>query len=101
MFWEVHPWGRWKFRGRCTDAKQECQFEAEVTATTNEDVPGILLRAPTKDEGMVRELNMKSSVWSLIVYLVLKSHCTNLSPAILLQRLGVRQCRPLLVGIRV
>ena len=62
MFWEVHPWGRWKFRGRCTDAKQECQFEAEVTATTNEDVPGILLRAPTKDEGMVRELklNMKS-----------------------------------------
>lgn len=68
MFWEVHPWGRWKFRGRCTDAKQECQFEAEVTATTNEDVPGILLRAPTKDEGMVRELklNMKSSVWSFL-----------------------------------
>ena len=62
MSWEVHPWGRWKFRGRCTDAKQECQFEAEVTATTNEDVPGILLRAPTKEEGMVRELNINVSV---------------------------------------
>ena len=82
MSWEVHPWGRWKFRGRCTDAKQECQFEAEVTATTNEDVPGILLRAPTKEEGMVRELNMNVSVrrlFTLHYNLIVQSLFSNTS----------------------
>jgi hypothetical protein len=54
MSWEVWPWGRWEFRGRCTDPKGKGQFEAEIVAVTAEDVPGVLLRAPTKDEGMVR-----------------------------------------------
>lgn len=52
MDWKVWPWGRWEFRGRCTN-KSGMQFEAEVVAVT--DVPGVLLRAPTKDEGMVRQ----------------------------------------------
>eukprot|EP00571_Detonula_confervacea_P000355 CAMPEP_0172331548 /NCGR_PEP_ID=MMETSP1058-20130122/61985_1 /TAXON_ID=83371 /ORGANISM="Detonula confervacea, Strain CCMP 353" /LENGTH=533 /DNA_ID=CAMNT_0013048817 /DNA_START=232 /DNA_END=1833 /DNA_ORIENTATION=+ len=51
MEWEV-CWGRWEFRGRCTDEKGESQFEAEVVAVTDDDVSGVLLRAPTKDEGM-------------------------------------------------
>jgi len=55
MEWEVDPWGRWEFKGRCTDAKQERQFEAEIVATTDEGVSGVKLRAPTKDQGMVRE----------------------------------------------
>lgn len=52
MQWEVAPWGRWEFRGRCTDKNGNCQFEAEVVATTKDGVEGVLLRAPTKDEGM-------------------------------------------------
>lgn len=51
MDWKVWPWGRWEFRGRCTDSSG-MQFEAKVVAST--DLPGVLLRAPTKDEGMVR-----------------------------------------------
>jgi len=51
MSWEV-SWGRWEFRGKCTDRRGEKQFEAEVVAVTNDDVPGVLLRAPTKDGGM-------------------------------------------------
>ena len=50
MNWKVWSWGRWEFHGRCTN-KNGKQFEAEVVAFTNE--PGVLLRAPTKDEGMV------------------------------------------------
>eukprot|EP00984_Skeletonema_dohrnii_P007999 scaffold2944_cov155-Skeletonema_dohrnii-CCMP3373.AAC.16 len=50
--WEVDPWGTWKFRGRCTDNKGGKQYEADIVVTTEEDVPGVLLRAPTKDEGM-------------------------------------------------
>jgi hypothetical protein len=53
MSWEVWPWGCWEFRGRCTDKKGETPFEAEIVAVTDEDVSGVLLRAPTKDEGMV------------------------------------------------
>ncbi|KAL7509595.1 hypothetical protein ACHAXN_010830 [Cyclotella atomus] len=49
MDWKVWPWGKWEFRGRCTDTNG-MQFEAEVVAST--DLPGVLLRAPTKDEGM-------------------------------------------------
>lgn len=55
MAWKVWSWGRWEFRGRCTDVpKGKFGFEAEIVAVTDEDVPGVLLRAPTKDEGMVR-----------------------------------------------
>jgi hypothetical protein len=61
MDWKVWPWGRWEFRGRCTNRSGR-QFEAEVVAYTDDNVPGVLLRAPTKDEGMVRgsgiELNL-------------------------------------------
>ncbi|KAL7548032.1 hypothetical protein ACHAWF_011318 [Thalassiosira exigua] len=52
MEWSVWPWGRWEFRGRCTDKRGEIQFEAEVVAVTDADIMGVLLRAPTKDEGM-------------------------------------------------
>ena len=54
MEWEVDPWGRWEFNGKCTDAKQERQFEAKIIAVTDETVSGVKLRAPTKDQGMVR-----------------------------------------------
>ena len=50
--WEVDPWGAWKFRGRCTDNKGGRKFEADIVVTTDKDTPGVLLRAPTKDEGM-------------------------------------------------
>lgn len=49
MSWEVSPWGRWELRGKCTDKKGN-PFEAEIVALTDND--GVLLRAPTKDEGM-------------------------------------------------
>ncbi len=48
--WEVDPWGSWKFNGRCTDNKGGQKYEADIVVTT--DVEGVLLRAPTKDEGM-------------------------------------------------
>ena len=55
MAWRVSPWGKWEFRGRCTDGpKGNIRFEAEIIAVTDADVPGVLLRAPTKEEGMVR-----------------------------------------------
>jgi tocopherol cyclase len=50
MSWEVSPWGRWELRGRCTDTKKGTPFEAEIVAVTESS--GVLLRAPTKDEGM-------------------------------------------------
>ena len=58
MSWEVWPWGRWEFRGRCTDKKGETPFEAEIVAVTDDDVSGVLLRAPTKEEGMVGNVIM-------------------------------------------
>ena len=54
MSWEVSPWGRWELRGVCTD-RRGSPVEAEIVAVTDDDVTGVLLRAPTKDEGMVRE----------------------------------------------
>lgn len=48
--WEVNPWGSWKFRGRCTDNKGGQKYEADIVVDA--DVEGVLLRAPTKDEGM-------------------------------------------------
>ena len=49
MSWEVSPWGSWELRGRCTD-KKGSPFEAEIVAVTDNE--GVLLCAPTKDEGM-------------------------------------------------
>ena len=54
MEWEVTEWGSWKFLGRCTSSGLSKRlFEVEVEASCTDDVPGIKLRAPTKDEGMV------------------------------------------------
>ena len=53
MEWEVSTWGEWKFRGRCTDnVGSQQKFEADIIVTTNDDVQGVSLRAPTKDKGM-------------------------------------------------
>lgn len=52
MEWEVSPWGEWNFRGRCTENKKAIKFEADIVVTSGKNVSGVLLRAPTKDEGM-------------------------------------------------
>ena len=67
MEWEVEPWGKWNFRGRCTDKKQQRQFEAEIVAVTDDDVPGVLLRAPTKDEGMVRKKERNLTAFAIVI----------------------------------
>jgi len=68
----VWPWGRWEFHGRCTDKRGERQFEAEIVAVTDEDVSGVLLRAPTKDEGMVRKIyHYELKLFHTLVYLML------------------------------
>lgn len=48
MSWEVEPWGSWKFLGRCTTGTRK--FEVEVTAKCKEN--GVVLRAPTEENGM-------------------------------------------------
>uniref|UniRef100_A0A7S4K291 Tocopherol cyclase n=1 Tax=Odontella aurita TaxID=265563 RepID=A0A7S4K291_9STRA len=50
MQWDVDPWGKWILRGRCTSGERT--FEAELIATCSEDNPGVVLRAPTKEDGM-------------------------------------------------
>ena len=60
-------WGAWLFRGRCTDNKGGQKYEADI-AISAEDVEGVLLRAPTKDEGMqyfCRDSGFGSAVVSL------------------------------------
>merc|ERR1719273_3085763 len=49
MKWDVDTWGYWAMTGRCT--KGERKVEVELRATCNS--PGVKLRAPTKDEGLV------------------------------------------------
>jgi tocopherol cyclase len=49
MEWDVDPWGKWSFSGRCTSGKR--LFEVEVEAICEEN--GVVLRAPTSDLGMV------------------------------------------------
>lgn len=67
MDWDVAEWGRWVFRGRCESV--EPRFEVELTAVT--DAPGVKLRAPTKDDGMVYACrdsfyaDVKMSLWRL------------------------------------
>uniref|UniRef100_A0A7R9WVA5 Uncharacterized protein n=1 Tax=Craspedostauros australis TaxID=1486917 RepID=A0A7R9WVA5_9STRA len=51
MQWDVSAWGQWKLSGRCTDAKNDKVFEAEVVAVCSQDA-GVVLRAPTQDEGL-------------------------------------------------
>ena len=50
--WEVTPWGRWEFRGRCTSGKNKRLFEAELIAVCEDNVPGVDLRAPTQKDGL-------------------------------------------------
>ena len=51
MEWDVDPWGRWALRGRCISGDR--RFEVDVLATLDpEKMPGVTLRAPTKDDGL-------------------------------------------------
>ncbi len=113
MGWEVDPWGRWRFSGRCDDKQGERQFEAEVLITT--DSPGVLLRAPTKDEGMVRghvallllafiilysnhfpHLNFSSNTSAAILDMVtFHSHCGNSSTTKMQMTMFVHKTRNL------
>lgn len=70
MDWNVTTWGFWNLTGRCTSADQP--FDAEVTYELNpKDLPGLVFRAPTPDEGMVYfcrdtfEANVTLSLWHL------------------------------------
>ena len=70
MSWEVAPWGSWKMTGNNTMSDQP--FEVEVTYTCDpEESPGLVFRAPTPDEGMVRfcrdtfEAHCTLTMWEL------------------------------------
>ena len=55
MTWDVDPWGRWAFKGRCTEKNgvPHLCFEVEVLVTMDPDeYPGVALRAPTEDLGL-------------------------------------------------
>jgi tocopherol cyclase len=53
MSWEVSTWGSWILRGNSTLCDNP--FEVEVTYKCNPIVtPGLVFRAPTPDEGLVR-----------------------------------------------
>ena len=45
--WEVEPWGRWHARGASADGRVVVQLDADT------DAPGVPLRAPTADGGLV------------------------------------------------
>ena len=49
MEWDIDPWGRWNFNGRCTSGHR--LFEVVVQATCHDDA-GVLLRVPTKEHGL-------------------------------------------------
>lgn len=49
MEWDIDPWGRWNFKGRCTSGKR--LFEVDVKASCDLDA-GVMLRVPTKDYGL-------------------------------------------------
>lgn len=51
MSWDVDPWGKWIMSGKCTSGER--LFEVEFTAICDPNsVPGVVLRAPTKDNGL-------------------------------------------------
>lgn len=49
MQWDIDPWGRWNFNGRCTSGKR--LFEVVVRATCELD-DGVMLRVPTENYGL-------------------------------------------------
>jgi tocopherol cyclase len=52
MEWKVATWGSWLMTGKSTVGDRP--FEVEVTYTCDpDDIPGMVFRAPTPDEGMV------------------------------------------------
>jgi tocopherol cyclase len=53
MSWDVSKWGSWTLRGNSTLCDDP--FEVEVIYTCNPDTtPGLVFRAPTPEEGLVR-----------------------------------------------
>merc|ERR1712127_1069509 len=51
MEWQVSQWGYWYFKAKCTSGGR--LFEVEMKAECDpEKPPGVVLRAPTKDDGM-------------------------------------------------
>ena len=97
----VWPWGRWEFRGRCVEG--ENQFEAEIVAVTDDDAEGVLLRAPTKDEGMVREnvalQLILSYVFEVSTFAIntINAIVPYIHTAIFLPRFWLRSCCPLTI----
>lgn len=70
MDWNVSTWGFWNLTGRSTSGDQP--FDAEVTYELDPiEMPGLVFRAPTPDEGMVYfcrdtfESNVTLSLWHL------------------------------------
>jgi len=56
MSWDVDPWGRWILTGRCTEkvGTPHLCFEVQVeVALDPKEYPGVTLRAPTEDNGLV------------------------------------------------
>jgi tocopherol cyclase len=73
MDWNVSTWGYWGMSGECLDTKNP--FAVEVTYELDpEELPGLVFRAPTPDEGMVYfcrdtfEANCTLSLWELEEY---------------------------------
>lgn len=70
MEWEVTTWGQWILKGRCTNPQRP--FDVEFSARCDpQTTPGIVIRAPTVDEGMVYfardsfEADATLSLWEL------------------------------------
>jgi tocopherol cyclase len=70
MSWDVSTWGSWVLRGNSTWG--ESPFEIEVTFECDpQTTPGLVFRAPTPDEGLVRfcrdtfEAKCTLSLWRL------------------------------------
>jgi tocopherol cyclase len=70
MEWKVDTWGSWFLTGRSTTPDRP--FEVQVSYTCDPiEIPGLVFRAPTPDEGMVYfcrdtfEANATLSLWEL------------------------------------
>lgn len=70
MRWKVSTWGYWELEGKCTVGERP--FEVQVIYECNPDeIKGLVFRAPTPEEGMVRfckdtfEAKTTLSLWEL------------------------------------
>jgi tocopherol cyclase len=70
MNWKVDTWGSWALKGNCTYGERP--FAVEITYECDPvETPGLVFRAPTQDEGMVRfcrdtfEAKTTLSLWLL------------------------------------